>query len=284
MVRSLQPLFEEIPLPGSATVSVRRFNLPAFEYPWHQHPEVELTWILEGSGLRHVGDSVEPFATGDFCLLGSGLPHAWQSVRPDSRGVARSFVVQFDPARFGDLWERVPEFSPVRRLLDRAGRGLQFPPEMGARLLRKFTCAQTPLSRFAALLETLDELGRALEARPLSLATWTLRPEVSVDPRIQRVLTHLATHYNEPSPQAELARMIRLSPASFSRLFRHATGRTFKSYVTDLRLSVACRQLLETDEHISQIAFATGFENLSSFNRTFRLRRGVTPGDFRRAR
>ena len=65
-----QPLLEHIPLSGPASLTVREFKEPAFKYPLHQHPEIELTWILKGSGLRYVGDSVEPFHAGDFCLLG----------------------------------------------------------------------------------------------------------------------------------------------------------------------------------------------------------------------
>jgi len=43
----------------------------------------------------------------------------------------------------------------------------------------------------------------------------------------------------------------------------------------------ACR-LLETDHSISRIAFDAGFDNLSTFNRSFRLTRGMSPRAFRR--
>src|SRR5580692_12119407 len=93
------PIFEEVPFVGPVSVAVREFEFPAFRFPWHRHPEVELTWILEGSGLRCVGDSVEPFQAGDFCLLGPNLPHAWLSAPTKTSGRARSLVIQFDPAR-----------------------------------------------------------------------------------------------------------------------------------------------------------------------------------------
>ena len=54
-------------------------ELAAFRGERHRHRQLELTWIEQGAGLRFVGDSVQPFESGDLVLLGPQLPHAWVS-------------------------------------------------------------------------------------------------------------------------------------------------------------------------------------------------------------
>jgi AraC-like DNA-binding protein len=96
------------------------------------------------------------------------------------------------------------------------------------------------------------------------------------------VFAYLSQKAGEAVSQADAARLAGLSPAAFSRFFRRASGKTFQAYVTDMRLSEVCRQLLESKRTISEIAFGAGFGNLSNFNRAFRIARGIAPGEFRR--
>lgn len=261
-------------------MTVREFRLPAFRYPWHQHPELELTWILRGSGLRYVGDSVEPFHAGDFCLIGGGLPHTWLSMGGDVTG-GHSYVIQFDPANWGDGFLQLPEMYRIRKLFADAARGLTFPFVLGRRLIRRFRRPLSPLQQLTELLKMLDELGGDHSARPLSLMPWRIQNQAPVDHRLEKVLTFLGANISGTISQVEVARLAGLTPAAFSRFFRRRMGKTFQRYLNDMRLSEACRQLLETSKSIAEIAFEVGFQNLSTFNRSFRESRGVSPRQFR---
>ncbi|MGH8017870.1 MAG: AraC family transcriptional regulator [Opitutaceae bacterium] len=276
-----QPLREDVPLIGPVSVTFRRFDLPAFTYPWHFHPEVELTWILEGNGLRHVGDSIRPFDAGDCCLLGANLPHTWLSSRTTSTPRARSFVVQFDPKRFDDLL-RLPEYSRVAQLLRKASCGLRFEPDLGRRLLRRLRSRAKALSRLSMLWEILDTLANCADVESISTRSWPDGRSVERDPSLSRVLAILSEQEGGHITQADVAASIGMTPSAFSRFFRRAMGRSFQDYATGLRLGLACRQLLDTDLNVSEIAFASGFGNLSNFNRAFRIRHGMTPSEFRR--
>ena len=73
-----------------------------------------------------------------------------------------------------------------------------------------------------------------------------------------------------------------LSPFHFLRLFKIAFGRTPHQYLTDLRLAVARKRLLETEQSVGEIGLSLGFENVNSFGRLFRRHQGITPQNFRR--
>ena len=47
-----------------------------------------------------------------------------------------------------------------------------------------------------------------------------------------------------------------------------------------MRISLACRYLLETDKSISSICYACGFNNLSNFNRQFMRHKQMTPSEY----
>ncbi|RME72897.1 MAG: AraC family transcriptional regulator [Verrucomicrobia bacterium] len=275
------PRHEKIHVTGPLSFALREFDLPAFDHGWHQHPEVELTWILEGSGLRHVGDSVEPFGPGDFCLIGANLPHMWSSPPRGAGNRARSFVIQFDPARFGDAFRQLPEMARINQLLAEAAHGICFGDD-GASLRQLMEQCRTPIQHLTRLLEVLDSLVDHPRKRQLSLAPWHPVPNRKTDPRVERALAFIAQRWDQPLSQAQVAMAVGLSPAAFSRFFRRHVGRTFQAYLTEMRMSFATRELLETDRTISEIAFAAGFANLSNFNRAFRAIRGMSPREFRR--
>ena len=52
-----------------------------FDYPIHFHSDYELNLVMNTSGKRIIGDSIEDFENCDLVLLGPGLPHKWKDAR-----------------------------------------------------------------------------------------------------------------------------------------------------------------------------------------------------------
>src|SRR5215470_12119887 len=75
----MRPILRKIDYGFNNSFSVREDIFPYLYNHWHYHPELELTYIRRGTGLRLVGDSMENFADGDLILLGANLPHVWRS-------------------------------------------------------------------------------------------------------------------------------------------------------------------------------------------------------------
>ena len=79
----------------------------------------------------------------------------------------------------------------------------------------------------------------------------------------------------------EIAEKLNMSIASFSRYFKHHTRKTFSNYVTEIRISHACRLLMEGNYSISEICYQSGFENLSNFYRHFKKHTGLIPKEYK---
>lgn len=253
---------------------------------WHVHRDVELVVITDGSGLRYVGDSIEEFEAAEVVLVGSNLPHAWCAAAGSGGCVAE--VMHIDPARL----DGIPELDDVLALASSASRGLRFPAADPGQMAAWLQAARSDAgpSRLLAAMHALDELSQLSgSAVPLASAAYDDRVVSQEGPRAElrnnrtnAVISLIARRFDEPLVQADVAAEVGLSPASFSRFFRRETGRTFTSYLQEVRISEACRLLGETDKGVTAIANEVGFGNIAHFNRTFRSLKGTTPTGWRR--
>jgi len=269
-----------VPVGAGASFVVREFNLPRFTSPWHVHPEYELTCIVAGRGLRFVGDSVTAFRSGDLVLIGANLPHYWRSAGQH----AHSLVLQFRDDCLGRDFFHTPELRPIRQLLARAERGIQFSGKARAAVaerLRDLSRSTGP-KRVAEFIAILAILAQSRGSRLLSGEGFREAAAHTGCDRMHRVCRYVFDRLNDTIRLEEAARAAALSPGAFCRFFKRATGRRFFNFVNELRIGHACAQLIESDKSIGEIAAAAGFTNLANFNRRFRDIHGITPTAYRR--
>jgi AraC-like DNA-binding protein len=277
--------FEHIPLPEGQSFACREFNEPRFTTPWHYHPEIELTYIVDGYGHRFVGDSIEPFDAGDLVLLGSNLPHYWRSMEraAPSGHQAHSRFIQFHPDFLGAGFFRAPELQPVTALLQRAQRGLEFHGSArgaAAAAIEQMRDLPGP-ERIATLVTVLSELAASTEVRVLSSPGFAPNLDHHAADRISRCHRYIFENIDGKIRLEDAASRAGMGPSAFCRYFRRVTGKTFFDVVNELRIAKACRLLVETEDSITDICYSSGFSSVSNFNRRFRDRRGASPRQYR---
>ena len=280
--KEFKPTFELIPQPQTESFAVREFLLPRFTSPWHLHPEIELTLILSGCGTRFVGDSVVAFRPGDLALIGSNVPHYWRCA-DHLKTKAHSVVIQFREDCLGVEFFHRPEMSEVLSLLNKAKRGITFPAEArkdaseGMKALLKLTGA----ARVSAFVSILACLARARKGTLLSGDSFLTSADFPGHDHIHRACRYVFENLVTPITLRQAAKAAALTPEALCRLFKRSTGHTFFDFVNNARIGHACVQLIETDNTICEIAFASGFNTLANFNRRFRERKHTTPRAFR---
>jgi AraC-like DNA-binding protein/quercetin dioxygenase-like cupin family protein len=273
------PAVELLDLGLDRSFALRRSRAPqGWNFAWHRHPEWELTLILSGRGVRFIGDAVEDFAAGDLCLIPPDLPHTWLSRPAGQPGEA--IVLQVPHGVLAAV-AALPEGRPVRTLVARAAGGLRFTGPGSGELTERLQAlvASNGLSRYGGLLALLGYLATA-QGSPI--ANHVLPASAVAERRLAQAFALIEEHLEDRLSQRRVAAAVGMPPASFSRFFRRATGRTFVEHVGRRRIASVCRDLLETDDAVLAIALRHGWQGLAAFNRRFRAITGCTPTAYRR--
>jgi AraC-like DNA-binding protein len=280
----MQPFLREPPLGRGPFFSVWHRHEEQIPFAWHYHEAFELTLIVQSAGRRLVGDGEATYGDGDLVLIGPGLPHTFAS-DPEMKGLHEQVVVHFDRRLFAQDPQDDPALGSLNSMLQAATRGIGFGSAIAKRVkpMMLRMPKERPLIRLATFFEILDLLSEVPSTSRHALSGTSYGPSttpVSTQP-ITKVTKYLEQNFHKQVSPVEAARLVAMSPSAFSRFFKKATGRTFVSYVNELRIRHASRLLLQTDRGISDIASASGFPNISYFNRRFMAAKSTKPSAYR---
>jgi AraC-like DNA-binding protein len=256
-----------------------RLHQPAFVSHWHYHPELELVFFAQGQGMRFIGDDIALYNEGDLLLIGKNLPHTFISYETPKTPMAEALCVQFS----GSLFDSFAECVSFRGLFQEANRGIIFLNPSKAILEKLWAVVSASgIVALVTLIETLDLLCTTPERRPILTQDYQRYMVLSdTSTRVQTAIDYINTHYHRTISLQEIAEVCHFSPNAFSRWFRQHIGLTFVDYLNKVRLTHVCQLLLSTDDAIGQIAFRTGFENISTLNRLFQQKLGTSPSKYR---
>lgn len=147
--------------------------------------------------------------------------------------------------------------------------------------LKSGACKEAPLispEREAALCRLL-ELGAShlVLAITDNLAT----PERQLPALVKSACQLVKRQFTHEMSLTEVAKALDVSMEHLCRIFHHSTGLHFREYLARIRAEHARGLLVAGDKRISEIAFASGFQSLSQFNRRFKAIYGVSPVAYR---
>lgn len=277
--------FEYVLTGADETFLWRRDDYPWERNVWNFHPEVEIHYIANASGILLAGDHVGAFGPGHISIIGSNLPHDWVTpLGPDERIPGRDIVIQFLPAKLEQASVFLPELAGFREFLTHAQRGLalkgQARAEAEALILdMEFQTGPLRLSTFLSLLS----LMRGTEDYDV-LSSEAYIPDLRYGSleALQKVFAHIFANLSEDIRLPDMAKMAGMSDSAFSRFFKKNSGHSFTDHVNKLRIWKASQLLAETDLPITDICFEAGYRNLSNFNRVFLRHHNMTPSRYRK--
>ncbi len=254
--------------------------------PVHWHEEIEITRIREGEVTYYVQS--EQYVLGDQDLLVL-LPYTLHGIEQREGHTMCSDSFVFNLNMLGGTYPdscAVTYFSP---LLEERGKM----PVIIRKQERRYAALNRIFDRIllcyikkgfgyelklkASLFEFLGEL---LTPEMLNKEK---KQNIQVLEKIKQGISYIQANYRDDISIKELAAVCQFSEYHFMRLFRKYTNMTCIDYINTYRLSSALEELESTDHSITEIAVSNGFNTISYFNRLFRQKNGMTPGEYRRS-
>lgn len=101
------------------------------------------------------------------------------------------------------------------------------------------------------------------------------------DPRIGKAIGLMHGQPANKWTVGSLAEQTGMSRSSFAQKFTTLVGETPLSYLTNWRIDLASKLLLESGEKLAVVAAAVGYDSETAFSKTFKKYKTVSPGSYR---
>lgn len=264
----------------------RKFDSTAFDAPYHFHAEYELTYIPEGRGKRYIGSHMQNFTDGDLLLVGPNLPHCWK-LEPgkDLQTGAGAIVVQFDGTFLGDDFFNKNELQHIKRLFQKSASGINFHGDTQKAVSQSLLAMSNEENGFRlliGLLEALQRLAQSTEYHLLDQNQAVGERSLAEQERINPVFAYLVENFRGQVSLDVAAGIANMTTNAFCKYFKKITRKTFMETIIEYRLNYAIQQLVQTDKPISEIAFESGFGDVSHFYKMFKVKMNLSPLNYRK--
>jgi AraC-like DNA-binding protein len=253
---------------------------------WHRHPEYELVLINKGKGKRMIGDHIDRFEDNDLVLVGSYLPHEWlcdeQFFTGDEGFSGEGTVIQFRKDFLGDQFFSIPEHKNLNHMLEDSARGILITGCTREKIitLMQGSFKKDAVDRLFILFSIFNILSKTKDYK-LLCSPGFMEPFISGGSEpMQKAMQYIMQNFHNEVNMKEMLEITNMSNTSFCLAFKKTYRMTFKEYLLKTRVGYACRLLGDQSMTISEIAYESGFENLSNFNRQFKRIKGVTPKQY----
>ena len=276
-MKNTKPTFEKINPEFGSSLNVKQHNeviennLPI----WHFHPELELVYINKAKGKRHIGSHLSYFNNSQLILIGASLPHSGFTDRFTTNG--SETIVQFKEDFLGEHFFNIPEMHAVKTLFIRAKKGLIFHFEAKKTIGPKIEnlLNYEGIDRIIRFLDILKELAISEDYSLLNVDGFAFEIEPQDNKKIEIIYRHVRKNFTRQITLDEISEKVSMTVPAFCRYFKKATGKTFTQFVNEFRITHACRLLADDHLSIAGISFECGFNNLSHFNKQFKLITGT---------
>ena len=248
----------------------------------HQHEEIQISLILEGEGTLVIGDSINHFEKNDLLIIGSNLPHVFKSDETATT-VSHMLTVFFTKSSFGNHFFELEELKDLQPFFKRAKHG--FKATSHIKIIKKLFLQLEDASKFRRFLILLELLKITSKSQSKSLSSFIYDKKYTDNEghRMRNVLEFTMNNFEKEIRLNTIAEIANMTKNAFCKYFKKRTNKTYVQFLNEFRIEHASKLLISNkDFSIIQIAEASGFNNISNFNKQFKAIKKINPSEFKR--
>lgn len=238
----------------------------------HWHTSIEIFAVLEGHLEFFMNKEEYPLKAGEQMIINSNEIHSIRAVEKN-----KTVVLQIPLKQFENYFT-AQRFIRFRSQDEAADVKLA---SLIKKLYKVYTVRDVgyefrTMSLFYEIMYMLVKNYRLTEVHEKEI-----RHSRRLD-ALSKITTYMREHYNEDLKLSDLAGTFGYSDAYLSRMFQKYAKVNYKTYLQDIRMAYAYRDLMNTDRTISQIALDNGFCSSRGFSGEFQKRYGILPSEMRK--
>ncbi|MGV3764001.1 helix-turn-helix domain-containing protein [Parapedobacter sp.] len=280
MMRTLQ---FTVPVTPDKTVMVQEDNLPRFYPHLHRHKEAQLIWIIKGEGTLITDNTMHSFRPDDIFMIAPNQSHVFKSNRQSATTGIHTLSVFYDPnGRLAHLLH-LPELSQLNLFLKEYKGGFRL-PEIHFKSVSRYILKLRESSDMDQMLHFLHLLRIfcRMSPKPKHLSTCNGEHISNGEGmRMGNIYNYVLQRYQNALTLEEVAAEAHLTPQAFCRYFKKHTGVTFVTFLNKMRIHQACKRLTSGEfDCIATVAYNSGFNSITNFNRVFKSVAGTSPKEY----
>ncbi len=271
----------KIPKPEGYALIYQEDSEYVFYDKFHQHEEIQVSLIEHGEGTLIVGDTINYYQKGDVIVIGSNLPHVFKS---DLTNKIKSHMLSlfFTKEAFGKAFFNLEELKQLRPFFRNTENGFKTTSNVNLSALFYRLKDANKLQQFILFLEILKLLSKT-KRKPLSSFVYEKQYTDLEGKRMSDIMEFTMNNYKENISLEAVAKVAAMTNNAFCKYFKKRTNKTYFKFLNELRVENASKLLLTNrDLSIAEIAYKSGFNNISNFNRQFKIIKSHSPKEFKK--
>ncbi len=262
-----------------------RSDSPGDEVEKHCHSFYEIHYFMQGAGVMTAADNSVRFAPGSLLLI---APETYHLQQRDFQSEILKYIFKFSVQAAPNRHDTI--LTPLLRAAD-ASRILLFPEVGDAKALLDSIQTELQNTQKGFLVQIANDLSSLLvllarRFRPEDAsADESDASEKEVPTETEIIIDQFFDqNYNRNAKCSDLCELVHLSQSQLSRILKEMYSMTFKEKHAQTRILYIQHLLSKPDLSVTEIAYKSGFDCVSSLSNYFRHYAKISPLEYRKQR